>query len=162
MGNRIGALFVQSLRRSLSGTTVFSQTSANKPLFVDPTSLPGVARAWVSFNGYQPAGAQCQILNKSTNITGVTSQGFGDYKIGVAAGTFVNNNYLVTGSITSRERVDLTSAANNFFVMDTGYKAGVTLTNTEFRIQTIYSTASAGAVFSGPAYAKTVNLVIFK
>ena len=162
MGNRIGALFVQSLRRSLSGTTVFSQTSANKPLFVDPTSLPGVARAWVRFNGYHPAGQPCEILNKSTNVTGVTSQGVGDYKIGLTSGAFDNSNYLVTGSVVSRERIDLTSAANNFFIMDTGYKTGVTLTNREFRIQTIYSAASAGAVYKGPAYAKTVNLLIFK
>lgn len=162
MGNRIGSLFVQNLRRSLSGTTVVSQTSANAPVFVDPTSLPGSARAWVSFNGYTPAGSQCEIFNRSTNVAGVTSQGQGDYKIGFRAGAFTNGNYLVTGSVTSSDRVNLTSAANQFFVMDTGYKPGVTLTSTEFRIQTVYSTASAGAVYRGPALAKTVNLVIFK
>lgn len=162
MGNSIGSSFIQSLRRSLSGTTVFSQTSANVPLFKEPTTLPGVARAWVSFNGYRTAGQPCEILNKSTNVVGVTSQGIGDYKIELKAGTFSNSNYIITGSISSQERVNLTSAANNFFVMETNYKPGVNLTPTDFRIQTIYSTASAGAVFKGPAYAKTVNLVIFK
>lgn len=162
MGNRIASSFVGSLRRSLSGTTVYSQTSANEPIFVDPTTLPGVARAWVVFSGLHPANQQCTIFNKSTNITGVTSQGGGDYKIGLAPNAFSNSEYLVTGSLTCRERTDLTSAANSFFVMDPSYRLGVKLLPTEFRIQTIYSTASAGALYRGPALAQKVSLLIYK
>lgn len=163
MGNKIASSFVQSLRQSLSGSTVFSQTSANTPLFVDPTSLPGVARAWVSFNGMAAAGTVCEILNKSSNVVAVTSRGMGDYRIGLAAGTFKNNAYLVTGVVASDSRVNLTSAANSFFVMMPGYKTpSVLLNTTQFGIQTLYNTASAGALYQGPAFARRVDLLIYK
>lgn len=162
MGNRIASSFVGSLRRSLSGTTVYSQTSANEPLFVDPTTLPGVARAWVVFNGLHPAEQECTVYNKSTTVTGVTSKGGGDYKIGFTSKAFTNSDYIVTGSLKCTERRNLTSAANSFFVIDPTYKLGVNLTSTEFRIQTFYSPASAGALYSGPAYADRVSLVIYQ
>jgi hypothetical protein len=162
MGNYIGSSLIASLRSSLSGSTLLSQTSAEDPRFVDPTTLPGVARAWVKFNGLHPANTQCTIFSKSSNVQGVTSQGNGDYKIGFNANTFSDVNYIVTGSVISRETRNLTSAANQFFVLDPTYKSGVKLTPTEFRIQTIYSRASASAIYEGPAFAHIVNLVIFK
>lgn len=164
MGNSIASLFVQSLRRSLSGTTVYSQTSANPPLFTDPTTLNGVARAWVSFSGLHRSGQRCTIFNKSTTVVGVTSRGLGDYEIEFTNNAFTNNEYIVVGSVRSRETVDLLSAANHFFVMDVGTPRTpiVSLTNKNFRIQTVYTTASAGALYSGPAWAHKVNLVIYK
>lgn len=162
MGNSIASSFVESLRRSLSGTTLVSKTSAEPPIFSDPTSLPGVAKAWVKFNGIQSPNTICTILNKSTNVAGVTCRGVGEYQIGFVNNTFIDTNYIIAGSVTSKERFNLLSAANNFFIMDSGYKPGVVQSNNEFRIQTIYSTASSGAPYTGPSYANTVNLLIYK
>ena len=147
MGNSIASLFVQSLRKSLSGSTVYSQTSANPPLFTDPTTLNGVARAWVSFSGMHRSGQRCTIFSKSSTVVGVSSRGLGDYEIEFTNNAFTNNEYLVVGSVRSKETVDLLSAANHFFVMDVGTPKTpiVTLTNKNFRIQTVYATASAGS-----------------
>lgn len=162
MGNRIASAFIQSLRSSLTGTTVYSQTSADRPLFVDPTTLPGVARAWVTFSGMHQAGQRCTILSSSTNIEGVTARGVGDYRIGFRTNTFGVTGYVVTGSIVCRDRLNPVSAANSFFIMDPAFRSGVRYNTSEVAIQTYYAPASAGVLYTGPAYANIVSLAFFK
>lgn len=164
MSNAIGSQFVNSLRRSLSGTTLFSQTSSNRPLMVDPTDIPGVARAWVSFRGIQtPNNRACDIINRSTNILAVsTTPGSnlrGDYTIDIAPGTFSNNTYTVVGTVEVNS-TDPLSAANSFFVKSSGAPlGGLVPTTTRLRIQAINTSLSSN---NWHAFAHKINLIFYK
>lgn len=164
MSNAIGSQFINSLRRSVSGTTLYSQTSTNPPLLVDPTNLPGVAKAWVSFKGFtSPNNKACEIVNKSTNVITVSttpsSNLRGDYTIDIAPGTFSNNSYMVVGSVEVNS-VDPISAANTFFVKSTGAPlGGSNQTTTRIRIQAINTALSSNNWY---AYASRINLIFYK
>lgn len=158
MGNLIASTLIQSLRQSLSGTTVVSRTSAFPPQFVFSDELPGVAKAWVSFDGIVPVNTVCPILNKSNNITTVSSVGVGDYIVGFKTGTFANSGYVVSGSVHQLNLQPL-SSANGFIV-----RSITSLSNlNRLRILT-YNTAISGngQVTSQAAYAGRVNLLIYK
>lgn len=158
MGNTIASFLVQSLRQSLSGTTVVSQTSAFPPLFLPPTDLPGVAKAWVTFDGIVPPNTVCPILNKSSNITTVSSNGIGDYIVGFSTGTFANSGYVVSGSVHQLNLEPL-SSANGFVV-----RSIASLSNlNRLRILTYNSAISGnGVTTSQAAYAGRINLLIHK
>lgn len=155
---------VNSLRRSLSGTTLFSQTSTGVPLMVDPTDLPGVAKAFVSFLGFQipnAPGRLCDIIKKSTNVLAVSttpnSTARGDYTISFAPGTFPNRDYMVVGSVET-DSLDPISAANTFYVKASG-ASGRTQSPNFLTIQTINTTLTSDRGF---AYARRINLIIYK
>jgi hypothetical protein len=158
MGNTIGSFLIQSLRQSLSGTTIVSQTSTTPPVFVQPTDLPGSAKAWVSFDGIVPPNTVCNILNKSANITTVSANGLGDYIVGFTTGTFANSGYVVGGSVHQLNLEPL-SSANGFIV-----RSIASLSNlNRLRILTYNSAISSnGFVTTQAAYAGRVNLIIYK
>ena len=157
MGNRIASSFVSSLRRSLSGQTVVSRTSANPPAFVDPLDLPGVARAYVCFDGCAQPGAPCGIYNKSTTIQGVSANDVGDYTIEFMPNVFTNKNYIVTGSVEVDSTIPV-NAANTFFVKGSGV-SGLVPTTRKLRIQTINTSLTGGF---RPAYARKVHVLVYK
>lgn len=158
MGNRVASSFVNSLRRSLSGTTLFSQTSSNPPLMVDPSELPGVARAWVSFYGIVPAGQECPTYTRSNNIRGVSANStIGDYTIEFAPNTFTSTNYMVNGSVETDSLIPV-SAANTFFIKGSG-AGGISQQLTRLRVQTVNTSLSTGHKL---AYGRRVNLFFYK
>jgi hypothetical protein len=158
MGNRIASSFVNSLRRSLSGTTLFSQTSANPPLMVSPSDLPGVARAWVSFYGIVPRNQECPIYTKSSNVVGVSANTVaGDYTIEFRPNTFTNVNYMINGSVEADTLIPV-SAANTFFVKGSG-AGGISQQLTRVRIQTVNTSLSTGHI---PAFGRRVNLFVYR
>lgn len=156
MGNNIASSFVTSLRRSVSGTTLFSQSSANLPLFLDTLDIPGIPKAWVSFNGMKHAyNSSCSIYNKSVTVAGVSANlNTGEYTIDFIDGAFTNANYIVTGSVESNNS-DPVSAATTFFIKGSG-AGGTTQTTKRLRIQTVNSQSNINA------FANRVNLVIYK
>lgn len=163
MGNNIASMFVQRLRRSGTGSTLISQTSSTPPLFLYPDEIPGVVRAFVTFNGITPAGNPCEIVKKSTNVVGVSSQTTrGDYLIEFQENTFDNRNYTVVGSVYS-DSTQTISAANTFFVKGSGYAVagfvgpGQQQTEKFIRIQTANVTTTAT-----PAFASRVSLLFYK
>lgn len=174
MGNELGATLIESLKNSNLNTTLLSK-QANIPLFVDPTELPGVARAWVVFDGITPnpvtnRNYPCTVLKSSSNVVGVSSgvalpginPHVGEYYIALKQDTFTDLNYIVTGSITSNSTNPI-SAANSFFVKDLGSDfsvANYSPTLTSFKIQTMYTTFNANS--SRYAYASRVSLVLYK
>jgi len=174
MGNELGATLIESLKNSNLNTTLLSKQS-NIPLFVDPSELPGVARAWVVFNGIVPnpvtnKNYPCEILSKSSNVIGVSSgvtttgitPNIGEYYITLNQNTFTDNNYIITGSITTNTQ-DPISAANTFFVKNSGSdlsSRNYSPTLTSFKIQTFYSTFTSNS--SRYAYADKVSLLLYK
>ena len=172
--NALGASFIESLRNSDLDTTLLSKQD-NKPVFIDPSTLPGVAKAWVVFRGIVPnpvtnKNYPCEILNKSSNVIGVSSgvttpgvtPNIGEYYITLENGTFTNNNYIITGSITTNS-LDPLSAANTFFVKNSGSdlsSRNYSPTLSSFKIQTFYSTFTSNS--SRYAYADRVSLLIYK
>jgi len=172
--NALGASFIESLRNSDLDTTLLSKQD-NKPVFIDPSTLPGVARAWVVFNGIVPnpltnKNYPCEIFNKSSNVIGVSSgvtttgitPNIGEYYISFKQGTFENNNYIVTGSITTNT-LNPISAANTFFIKNSGSdfsSFNYAPTVTSFKLQTFYSTFTSNS--SRYAYADRVSLLIYK
>jgi hypothetical protein len=166
MGNNIASTFIQRIRNSALGTTLVSQTTAAPPLFLDPTLVPGAARAWVSFDGMVLPNTDCPIITKSSLVESVCSRPtVGEYEITFAAGAFTDNKYLVTGSVFS-DRVSPVSAANTFFIKGGGYVAvgfvgaGMEPNLRKFRIQTLNTiNVTTSAI---PALASRVNLVIYK
>lgn len=158
MGNRIASSFVNSLRRSLSGTTLLSQTSANAPLMVSPSDIPGVARAWVSFYGIVPRNEECPVYTKSSNVRGVSANNaIGDYTIEFAPNTFTNVNYMVNGSVETDTLIPV-SAANTFFIKGSG-AGGTSQQLTRLRIQTVNTSLSTGHL---PALGRRVNVFIYR
>jgi hypothetical protein len=179
MGNELGATLIERLKNSELDTTLLSKQD-NPPVFIDPTELPGVARAWVVFKGIvpnpSPKNFPCQILKKSSNVIGVSSgvqptaitPTVGEYYIALAPGTFTDIDYLVSGSITPNTNTSVTpsnaiSAANTFFLKNSGtdltsFNYAPTLTS--FKIQTFYSTFNT--VSSRYAYADKVSLILYK
>lgn len=174
MGNELGATFIEGLKNSEIDTTLLSK-KANIPEFVFPSDLPGVARAWVVFNGIVPDPVTnkfypCEILNKSSNVVGVSSgvtpngitPNIGEYYIALKNGTFENTNYIVTGSITTNT-LNPISAANTFFIKGSGSdlsSQNYTPTVTSFKIQTYYSTFNG--LSSRYAFANKVSLIMYK
>jgi len=163
MGNNIASLLVQRLRRSGTGSTLVSQTSTTPPQFLQPDELKGVARAYVVFDGIVPPNTICPIIQKSSYVTGVTSQASrGDYLIGFETGTFSDRNYMVTGTVFANS-TDPISAANTFFVKSSGYAiagftgAGSQWTDRFIRIQTLNISLTAT-----PALASRVSLLFYK
>lgn len=158
MGNDIAALFVNRLRRSLTDQTLVSRTSTTPPEFLYSYDLPGVARAWVSFNGYVQSNRPCPIYNKSSTVQGVsTNSNIGEYTIEFATSAFANSNYLVTGSVESNSLIPQ-SAANTFFIKGSG-ALGISQTTRNVRIQTINTSLSIGHI---PAYANRINILVYK
>lgn len=163
MGNNVASTFIQRLRRSGTGSTLISQTSALPPLFLYPDEIPGVVRAFVTFDGITPTNTICPIVKKSTNVIGVTSLATrGDYRIEFAPNTFDNRDYTVVGSVYSNSTSNI-SAANTFFVKGSGYAVtgfsgpGEQQTEQFIRIQT--ANISTTAI---PAYASRVSLLFYK
>jgi hypothetical protein len=164
MSNFIGASLIESMRRSGDTTTLVSKTCAFPPLFVKIEDLPGVAKAWVVFNGITSPGGTCQIFNKSTNVSSVSCSGIGLYTIVLAPSTFFDGNYIVNGSILFNSNISPVSAANTFFVAGSASHGGAFNPRPgAFRIQTLYVPVISGSGFtSGPAFANRVSLLMFK
>jgi len=154
MGNSIGSMLVQSLRSSALSSTMVSQTSANPPSFISPEDLPGVAKAYVVFEGIAANNTLCRILNKSSNISAVTSIGVGDYLVGFNTNTFANSGYLISGSVGVTNLVPISSADSFYPVY---YSANGTTAKIA-RIKTINNASLSGR----SAYAGRVNLLFYK
>jgi hypothetical protein len=154
MGNSIGSMLVQSLRSSTLSSTLVSQTSAYPPSFVNIDELPGVARAYVAFEGIVSNNTVCRIINKSSNITTVSSIGMGDYLIGFKTNTFSNSGYLIAGSVGNTNLTPI-SSADAFYPI---YYGSPTCTSSRARIKTINNVTLSGS----PAYAGRVNLLFYK
>jgi hypothetical protein len=162
MGNNIASMLVESLRGSSNNTTLVSKTKNIPPEFVLPENIPGVAKAWVSFNGYTAFNEQCEIFN-SSNVATVSCNGLGQYDVVFKQNTFFNDFYIVTGSVYSNSRIPI-SAANTFFVKNTGADiTSFTPNKNGLRIQTLFVPPISGTTLtSGPAHAFRVNLLFHK
>jgi len=164
MGNNVASMLIESFRRSRTDTTLVSKTSATPPQFTPFQDIPGVARAWVMFEGQLDYNItnECSILN-STNVEAVTSKEIGEYDIRFTDKTITNGNYIITGSVTSNTR-DPVSAANTFFVKSSGHGFGSFPPNNHtVRIQTLYVPISTGTGESTrPAFANRVQLMFYK
>lgn len=165
MGNDVGSQLIETYRRSKNDTTLVSKTSANLPVFTPFQDIPGVARAWVMFEGqidFQLTN-ECNILN-SLNVTSVSSTRVGEYDIRFANNAFTNGNYIITGSVTSNSTIPM-SAANTFYVKSSGHGAGSFPPNrNSVRIQTLHIPASSNAPGQStlPAQANRVQLMFYK
>lgn len=108
MGNQIVAEFAEALKNSTYNTTLCSNGSDKKPGLVDIKNFPGVAKAWVVFDGTQiPIDERC-FIHASKNIHSVTFKGTGIYTIVFSnSSVFTTNFYAINGSIQS---VNLTGA----------------------------------------------------
>lgn len=158
MGNKVASELVSALRLSTLGTTLCSRTSDRSPAMVDIGSFPGVAKAFVVFNGADNVSRNQPVsILRSYNISSVVFIGTGQYKI------IFNNNfqrynlgtqYIVTGSVQSAN-TNLT-AANAFYVQD-DTDSNVAYSLSSFRIFTINTTVSAVTATN----ARLVNLTIF-
>lgn len=166
MGNNIASMLIESLRNSSNDTTLISKTKNNPPEFVFPEDIPGIAKAWVSFGGYVPINESCPIYN-SSNVQTVSCNGVGQYDIVFSPNTFTNGDYIVTGSVTSNSRVNL-SGGNTFFIKSSGASpftdtTAIVPNKDSIRIQTLYvNVVSGNTSTSGPAYANRVNLMFYK
>lgn len=102
MGNQIVAEFAEALKNSTYNTTLCSNGNDKKPGMVDIKNFPGVAKAWVVFDGTQiPIDQRC-FIHSSNNIHSVTYKGTGIYTIVFSnSSTFTSENYCVNGSIQS-------------------------------------------------------------
>lgn len=102
MGNQIIAEFAEALKNSTYNTTLCSNGPDKKPGMVDIKNFPGVARAWVVFDGTQvPLDERCTI-HSSENIHSVTYKGTGIYTIVFSTSSiFTSDYYIVNGSILS-------------------------------------------------------------
>lgn len=163
MGNNVASMLIESFRKSSQNTTLVSNTSATLPSFTLPEDLPGVAKAWVNFDGQVLVNEQCVIYNKSTNIHTVSCSNIGEYNVVFKPNTFTNGNYLITGSVATNTRFPI-SAANNFYVKSsgTGVNSGPPSKN-GVKIQTLYvPVVSGSADTTGPAFAHRVHLMFYK
>jgi hypothetical protein len=162
MGNNIASMLVESLRNSNNNTSLISKTKTFPPEFTLPENIPGVAKAWVSFNGYTPINEQCEIFN-SSNVQTVSCNGLGQYDIVFKQNTFSNDFYIITGSVYSNSRIPI-SAANTFYVKCSGNDITSYIPNkNSLRIQTLFiPTVSGTALTTGPAHAFRVNLLFYK
>jgi hypothetical protein len=125
---------------------------------VDPSELPGVARAWVSFYGLVPRNEECPTYVKSTNIRGVSANtAIGDYTIEIVPDTFYNTDYMITGSIEADSLIPA-SAANTFYIKGSG-AGGTSQQLTKARIQTINTSLSSGHI---PAYGRRIKLFFYR
>lgn len=164
MGNNVASILIESFRKSRDQTTLVSNTSSTPPSFTPFQDIPGVARAWVNFDGqlnYNDT-AFCNILN-SLNVLSVSSKSVGEYDIRFANNTFTNGNYLITGSVTSNTRNPI-SAANTFYIKSSGTGIGSFPPNNHtVRIQTLYLPISSGTGESSmPSAANRVHLLFYK
>lgn len=164
MGNYLGSSLIQSLRNSANNTLLLSKTSAFPPVFT--TDIPGTVRASVTFNGFNEGAGLCSIVN-STNVLHVSSTNIlGEYVIVLAPGAFAEpKKYTIEGSISCSSTIPL-SAANGFFIKDTGYTNVVsppTPSKDRVYIQTYYSPMSQSYILSaGPSQAYRVSLNFYK
>lgn len=164
MGNNVASMLIESFRKSKTDTTLVSKTSSTPPVFSPFQDIPGVARAWVMFEGQLDFSVsnECRILN-STNVEAVTSKAVGEYDVRFVDKTFTNGNYIITGSVTSNTTNPI-SAANTFYVKSSGSGLGSFPPSTHtVRIQTLYVPISTGTGESTrPAFANRVQLMFYK
>ncbi len=101
MGNRIVSEFAEQLRLSTLGSTLCSRTASLHPTFPQIGQFPGVARAFVLFDGTKNPNnidTPC-LIRKSFNVQQVVYKGQGRYVIQFSNNVFSDINYLTTGSI---------------------------------------------------------------
>jgi hypothetical protein len=165
MGNRIASSLIQALRNSGEDTLLVSKTSSFPPIFIN--EYPGIAKAWVVFDGMRIGPGLCEILD-STNVLQVSSTSRrGEYIIVLdpAAKFDSLSLYRIEGSVHANSKHPL-SGATGFFVKDTGYETPTTPPTPDrnrFYIQTYYSPMSITNAFSGgPSLAYRVSLNIYK
>lgn len=163
MGNNVASMLIESFRRSKQDTTLVSNTSSNPPSFLLPEDIPGIAKAWVLFDGQVIVGEQCTMFNKSTNIHTVSCSNIGEYRVVFKPNSFTDGNYVITGSVASNTRFPI-SAANTFYIKssETGVGSAPPSRN-GVSIQTLYVPfVSGSADTTGPSFAHRVHLLFYK
>lgn len=113
MSNRIVSEFAEQLRNSSFSQTLCTQTGSIKPLMVNFEQIPGVARAFVTFEGWKRPVGFTSIIRRSHNISRIVYLGTGKYLIEFPANTFQSTNYIPNGSLS---RTSLTGADSFNFV----------------------------------------------
>lgn len=158
MGNRVASELVSSLRLSTLGTTLSSRSGERAPAMVDISSFPGVAKAFVKFNGDVNVSVNAPVtILRSYNISSVIYLGRGQYKV-IFSNDFLNYNlgvnYIVTGAVQTN--TGFLTAANSFYLQnDEDFNLAITLSS--FRIFTVNTTVSAVTATN----ARGVHLTIF-
>lgn len=111
MGNQIIAEFAEALRLSTANTTLCSRSVARRPEFVDIRNFPGVARAWVVFEGRAGLAENPLVVLKSYNVRNVTYRGTGSYTVVFSTSSIFTDNYITEGSVMS----NTVTGAQNFY-----------------------------------------------
>lgn len=117
MGNRIASDLIDALRNSTLGTTLCSRSETKVPEFVEISKFPGVAKAFVVFDGDTTKVPNTPLpIRRAYNITSVLYLGLGKYKVIFKSGTFSDSNYVISGSL--QPNIYSLSAANMFYVVN--------------------------------------------
>ena len=109
-------------------TTTETETGTDLERAVTPNAMrlhPGVARAWVNFNG-----AGTVAIRSSRNVTSIVDEMVGRYSLNFATGTFGSSNYAFTAAARQINNAD-DSATVSPRLTDNKATYGMTITVTE-------------------------------